>query len=60
MRLIMFLAVIFLAIAFVCAVVPTSLAGVSVTAWFILGMLTWATDVLVGGFTYAVPRRVVR
>jgi hypothetical protein len=59
MRLIMFLAVIFLAIAFVCAVVPTTLAF-GAQGWFILGMLTWAIDVLVGGFVTPVPRRVVR
>lgn len=58
MRIFMLIAVALLIVAAICAIVPTALVGVEALGWFILGMLFWAIDVLIGG--YVVPVQGVR
>lgn len=49
LRVIMLIAVVFLAIALVCFAVPVQVAGDGGSVWLAAGLLTWAIDVLIGG-----------
>lgn len=56
MRILMLLAVVCLAVAFIGA--ANIVNGVNVLAWFIGGMLVWAVDVTIGSaWTIPISRR---
>lgn len=57
MRLLLILAVVFLAIALVCSLVPTALFTIGAQGWLIMGLLSWALDQLVGGELVTFTRR---
>jgi hypothetical protein len=57
MRIIMLIAVIVLAVAFLGA--ASVINGVNVQAWFIGGMLAWAVDAFLGDWVATIPRHRV-
>lgn len=57
MRLLMIIAVVLFAIALVCFLVPTAVAGASGLAWVAGGLLVWAFDIAIGGYITPVAVR---
>jgi hypothetical protein len=52
----MLLSVVCLVVALICALVPTAVLGANWDAWISGGLIFWAVDVLLGGYTQlAVP-----
>ena len=60
MRLLILLAVVFFAVALVCTLQPTVVLTIGWGGWLTMGLLTWAVDVLIGGWVAPINLRGTR